>query len=379
MQLIKGKTKTISFQFKKQGVFATFSNPPVWTLHSESGKRLLSGTATYNAPNWEASITIPINYVMFSEPSETLYFESFGFDNKKQSFVIQKEIELIEPTDDFLPTGVIYNLLESNPKLYDNIYLDYDNPSRIKTTLKTPFNEEIITKTIDNPSYSGVTSNGYMFELEIGTPDISYVFNDPFLLVLEIYKTLTSRPTIEVHPVYILNSRSAVLSSSLEQYLNKARITEIDKTLQFNTSDYLHYISEGMKIINAKDSPSFWTINDLPLPLQQFLFAASAWTALNARYLAEGQTNAEFSGLNANLNFNRNEVFSTKMQEMQGYLDNGLEKAKRSAISQFGYGTPPPGAVGSQRNPRNNVQLKIAGSPSTNLRGDRYGRRRRIM
>lgn len=378
MKINKGQPVTLSFSFKKNGQFAVFTNPPIWALFTSAGKRLQTGTAVSNGTNWEASITVPLGFLLPDSGIEILSFEATGIDNKNRSFSYSKEIELVEESNSYVPTGVVYNMLSSSQPLTDSFILPYQQVAELVVSLKTPFDDDVFPPTITtNVQASNITSNGYNFIFTVGRPVFPYIYNDPFLLVIEAKKDVdTTIPHIEIHPVYVLNARTATLANSLEQYLNKARLEEIDPSLQFSTADYLHYIYEGIKIINAKDEGTFWTIKDLPLNLQQYLFAAAAWTALNARYLAEGQNAFEFQGMNTSLNYNRNESISTKMQEQQGYLDNGLSAAKKSAIARVGKGTPPPGSTNQNLNLANVGLTRIGGSMLTG----RYGRvNRRVI
>lgn len=367
MKIFKGQPTTLSFSFKKNGQFAIFTNPPSWILFNATGKRIQTGTATPNGTAWEANITIPLGYLLPDEGIEVFSFEATGIDNKNRSFSYSKEIEVIEEEQPFVPTGVVYNMLTAAQPLMDSIILPYQIIHSLTIAMKTPFEQDVVPAIVNtNVTASSITPQGYVYNFALGRPLIPYVFNDPFLLIIEAMKeSTTTIPLIEIHPVYILNARSAILANSLEQYLNKARMQEVDPSFQFSTADYLHYLYEGIKIINAKDEMTFWTIIDLPLNLQQYLFAAAAWTALNARYLAEGQNSFEFTGMNTSLNYNRNEAFSTKMQEQQAYLDNGLALAKKSAISRVGRGTPPPNSTNQNYNRSNAGLTRFGGSSLT--------------
>lgn len=375
MNIERNKVVTLSFKFKKNGIYAQFTNAPIWVILNENDKKLLSGVATSNGNNWVATFSIPINYPI-SALEETLYFECSGFDDKNRSFSYTTDLILVTENEDNLPTGVVYSII-SNSSLTDDIVLPYNTYDSFDITLKTPFDETILATSIASPTSSNLLSSGYKYSINLGQVQLNYLFNDPYLLIIAA-KRSGSADHVEIHPVYILNSRTTIFTNSLSQYLNKARISEIDFNLQFNTSDYLHYLYEGIKILNAKDEATFWTLMDLPLSLQSYLFAASAWTALNARYLAEGQTSFEFQGQNTSLNFNRNEVFATKMQEMQSYLDSGLGPAKKSAINRQGKGTPPPGSTGQGKNLANIGILRVGGSLLTNSRSRASSRRRLI-
>lgn len=349
MDITKGTPVSVKTKFKRRGVIATFVNPPTWTLYDSKEKKLMSGVATNSGSDWIAEFTIATRYQV-PNGREELTLEFSGFDSKNNSHVKTKDLMLIDDTNDLQPVGVVYSLITES-SLRDSITLDVDSVDKIAWKILTPLGEVIAYGEESGPiEPKSANANGYTYKINMGKPIIPepVVQNDPYLIVIS-YTVDNEEAEAEIHPLYILTTKMSILVNQLQQYLDKARLTEIDPSLQWTLPEYMHFIMEGAKHINSSlPEPSWWTAQDMPNILRMHLFAASTMYALNARYLAEGFNTFEFSGLNSNLSYDRRETLTYKIEEWRTYLES-LAATKKVAISSGGTGTPPPGETDTRK------------------------------
>lgn len=340
-QISKGQQVSVSAVFKRRGKVATFTNPPTWIVYNADNKMLLQGVAIEEGAKWTAQFTVATSYVV-PNGKEELTVEFSGYDSGNHSHVRSVDVELIDDANDFKPSGVVYSLINASA-LRDTIQVDYEELEAINWKIVSPFEDVVARGSISGPlPFDSATANGYVYKLNLGRPSITQFYNDPYLLVIDaVTGEEDADPITEIHPLYLLNARTSTLANQLTQFLDKARLIEIDPSLQWTLQDYLHFTLEGIKHINsAPAEPTYWTVQDFPSMLRQYLFAASALYALNARYMAEGFNSFEFSGLNTNLNFDRRETITYKIEELKAYLETGLAAAKKTAVSANGPGTP---------------------------------------
>lgn len=124
-------------------------------------------------------------------------------------------------------------------------------------------------------------------------------------------------------------------------YLDKARLIEVDPTLQWRDEELAIALISGIDHINNHPTVyTFWTVEDIPTPIHSAVEKAAAFYALNTRYLAEGFNAFEFQGLSTSLSMDRRETITYKIEELKAYLDTNLTNMKSLAIATFGKGTP---------------------------------------
>lgn len=371
MKIGKGKPVTVRTAFKKRGIALTFANPPVWRLYNGRGNILMQGVAAADGSRWAATFTIPTTYVV-PEGSETLEVEFIGISGHNE-YARSKEIELLDEAENFRSTGLIYNTITGSV-LRDSILVPHEELEYIIVGVNTPYNTVMYTHpTIPNPAFRKKTSQGYEYRFDLGQPDLALAvkYLEPVQLIIQ-YKAPGEDVEVEVHPLYVLTGANANLVNSMQQYLDKARLTEIDPTLQWTTDEYLHYLNEGISYINAFGDPAtYWTAGAYPSSLRMMLVYAACWHALNARYLAEGFNSFEFTGLNTQLTFNRTDFINTKMSELQGVLDARLPAARAAAVRAYGIGTAPADSGQISNAAANSGVLGLSLGPTTNSYGFR--------
>jgi hypothetical protein len=244
-------------------------------------------------------------------------------------------------------------------------------PTSIEYSLREGYGEGAVlySGTMSNPAFSSVTSQGYAYSisLPITTPLVKQS-GGMFPYQFHVKAYFSSGPAdFLVKPVYVLTPLVGTHVNSLMRYLDKARIKELDPSLQYSPEEMVHFLIEGINYINSVGTPSMYTLDAMPPTLYSLLVYAAAFAALNARYLAEGMNSFEFTGANTQLSFNRKEVLQTKMSELQSMLDTQLPNAKKAAIVSFGPGTAPEAAIASGMTMRRKLgSIGLTVGPTTN-------------
>lgn len=379
-----GKENIVSISLVKNGVPHVFATPVKWNLIDAEDSIILSGVAeNLGAGSWGVAFTIPSSYQIEGD-STTLILEVYGSDNKKVARSREVEITLMNFADSFesdilvyypnkpiqgylltdkMPANVSFSVENGAGEVVDSGVLDKITSLPVGSPLTVPnrFEEEEVTIS-------------YKTKVELSTALTMSV--EPYLVKYDVeYGDSTTESAL--HQLLWTNNRIINTVMQMNSYLNKARLSEIDPTLQWMTEELVGSAYKGLEYINGyTPEMTFWNFNDLPQSLNTYWFYASLFHALNVRYLAEGLTAFQFSGLNTTLDTNRNEAISYKIEEIKDLLSR-LEVAKKSAIRTSGVGTPDPtsGAVAAAKGAIGHMGIQY--SPVTNAKwmGTRMPRR----
>jgi hypothetical protein len=376
--LTKGITQTVGLKFKNN---PSFISSPVFEVTDSNEEVLTSGIAVYNSGSytWDATFIIPTGYESDSG-NETITVEIIGKDATGKIVSTERYYELLDAEDDFESFGVIYNkgsvvsdsfvLTKGNYSSSDCMFLINDNLGNIvveSQAVSSLSKTRVINKSDVPDRFTDHEFRGYKYTVDLPLFELPQPFYHFYSIKYVFPQNELLRP---LYPVaggvsnHILN---------LKLYLDKARLKEIDPTLQWHTDELVHALFEGANYINGYPlTPTHWTIDAWPNPLNNYLFMAAAMYALNSRYLAEGFNSFEFSGLSTSLSFDRKEVIAYKIDELKGMLESQLEKAKNMAVRSIGVGTPQIAniqtannlaVVGLTINPTNNWRVRHSGLP----------------
>lgn len=340
MEIEKGKQYTVGVRFSNRGSPAVFSNPPKWVIYNSNEQTVLSGAAQPNGNVWEATFTISKNYIV-NGGKETLVLQFTGYDDRGASYTTDKELAISDLTDDFKPDGVFYNLVTGSA-IKDTITLPYET-AQIAIAVTNQYDAAPIASVIQYESTSsGGNASGYVHDLTIPAFEVvKNIYIHPHQIIINYGETTLT--DLEIHPLYLMDARAMNYYTSIKLYLDKARLVEIDPSLQWHITEILQSILEGYRYINGSPPEgTFWNSTSMPSTLDSFLVWAAILYALNIRYLAEGLNKFEFTGLNTQLNYDRTEALAFKISEMQSLLEK-LPDAKKSAIVIGGKGDTPPG------------------------------------
>lgn len=377
----KQVTKTLRFRGPP---YPTFTVAPQWDITNDNSVVVLAGTSIVSVSNpngWDVTFTIPNNYQSVTD-NDTLTLELYGTDSSGAIRSVDSSFSLLDAADDFLPTLV---LTRDKTPILDSIILDTPDvtAANIAVTINDYLDnvlmkkvQPVISKIFRVANNSDVpdrftehTFRGYRYDLTIPAMIFPKLTRAPYQLFYEI---TTPIQHTEVHPVLRLNGRWFDFISSLKIFLDKARLIEIDPTLQWRQDELANSVMEGINYINSQPTVfTFWTVDDIPLPMKSIVLYAGALHALNTRYLAEGFNAFEFNGLSTSLNMDRRDTITYKIEELKAYLETNLTNVKSNAIATFGKGTPDPTVTNSNKEARSLTMVQ--NSPVRNVYGPAFG------
>jgi hypothetical protein len=369
MEIIKGNQYSIPARFTRQGSPATFIQPPVWTLYNEAENELLTGAATQSGNNWLATFTVPSNYVV-PGGKEEMTVQFFGTDNRGREYTVDKALTLVDEQDGYKPDGIVYDMMVGD-SIRDTLTTNTSSITNVLIRVFDPFGVQVgDAVSVSSMNASSRNSAGYVYNFTIPALVIDKNKSlDPFNV---IYKyTANGQTESESHPLYVLDYRTTNMIHGMRQLLDKAKLQEIDPSLQWHDPEFIQAVFEGIRYVNGSPPEiTYWNLSDIPSSMEKYVQAAAAIHALNGRILAEGLNTFDFTGLNTQLNYNRTEALIGLRDYLQSYLEN-LPLAKKSAIATAGPGTPPPGEI-DNRLLNNTGVLAIGVNPMNNAYG--YGR-----
>lgn len=389
IQVLKGVPTDIKVRFIRQGVAVAFQAAPLWQIMNEDDEVIVSGTATagVGAGEWVASFTIPSDYEpLDGQQDEDLLLEVFGTDTARRERSTEREIRMLNYADDFIPEGLIWfkgqpfkDVIASDGPI-SSLTAQIQNAAGeiIHVPSLTPGTARHVRNASDVPDRFDVgraPSLSYQTEVSAAAFDLPFS-SVPYLIYYSF--TANGQPETVVHQLYWTNNRVITLINRLKNYLDKARLTEIDPTMQWWDGEVVASTYEGLQYINGfPPEMTSWSQLDLPMSLETYWMYASAFHLLNTRYLAEGMTKFNFTGLNSTLDVDRTEALQYKMDEIKSFLDR-LETAKKSAVKNNGPGTTDP-TTGVQSGTKSIALLGLTSNPTNNRLAYRnYNRRRRF-
>lgn len=376
-EVYKGKQNSITVRFVRNGAPVSFQSAPRWNLLNDNGDTIQTGTAQSGSNGeWTAVFTIPTDYEpLGGTPDEDMILEVFGTDTNRKERSTERELHMIDFADDYLPEGVVW--FKGQP--LTDVLVTSKPITTLSATIQNGAGEGVLTipsvtrgtarqvrNTSDVPDRFDVGSKAITtWQTEV---TLSGAFDLPESTVpYLIYYTITTADGVEqvVHQLFWTNNRVINLMMRLRSYLDKARLTEIDPNMQWSDNELVAATYEGLQYVNGYEPmTTYWRQSDLPMPLDSYWMYASAHYLLNTRYLAEGMTKFNFTGLNTTLDNDRTEALVYKIDELTTRLQM-LTNAKKSAITSEGKGMADPtatstvgsrsiGLLGLSINPTNN-------------------------
>jgi hypothetical protein len=333
-----------------------FSTAPQWDIVNDSNIIVLSGTAiisSTDADGWDITFTVPTSYQSITD-NDTLTLELFGADTNGKVRSTEAVFSLMDAADDFIDSVVI---AMDNEDIEDSLILPYDNipESSISVTIQDlhgAYLAKNVTPTIANilrvANMSDVPDRfterdfkGFRYDIELPGITFPNLTRAPYQMIYRIKSVSPKIRETQIRPLVRINSKFINFISRLRMYLDKARLTEIDPTIQWRDDELAVAVISGIDHINNHPTVyTFWTVEDIPTPIHSAVEKAAAFYALNTRYLAEGFNAFEFQGLSTSLTMDRREAISYKIEELKSYLDTNLTNMKSIAISTFGKGIP---------------------------------------
>lgn len=389
LTIYKGEQAVVPAKFIRSGSPVTFVGSVRWVLYNNEDDPVQNGVATAGTPgNYTATFTVPTDYNIGgnNDTSEDMFVEFYGTDTNNQVRSAEIDVLLVDAVDDFIPDGAIYY---AGAPVEDALIVPAA-PSAATLTVKNAAGGTIVAETAvtyvdtlkvlsanDAPdSHLDTRKVGTNFRVNYAHADLNLVEStQPYNAIYKL--TVNGKSMVMYRQFYWINDAILGQLSQLRSLLDKARLVEIDPTVQWYDEDLVAALYTGLHRINSfQPIITSWKFSDLPPPLWYSWQYAAAVAAMESRYLAEGFNSFDFTGMNTQLNYDRKEVLQGKIDSYNSQLDSNLPQAKKTAARTYGSGSPDltvSKAVGGQPI----VKLGLTLNPTNNYRSTMIRGRRR--
>lgn len=152
---------------------------------------------------------------------------------------------------------------------------------------------------------------------------------EPLLLYIQHVKKDTFSPVSYTFKVWVITPQILLASNSLEQFINKARLSNVIPELEYTQSDLIEYLSRGLNLFNSF-LPILTNFNGTNMQGQILdgWLQCSAYYALSAQLQAEGAMAFDFSGAETQLNVDRTPAIEAALGRVESALTEYVKPMK---------------------------------------------------
>lgn len=151
----------------------------------------------------------------------------------------------------------------------------------------------------------------------------------PMLLMVEHVRAGMFSPVNYTFKVWNITPQVLVASSSLEQYLNKARLSNVIPELEYTQSDLLEYLSRGLNLLNSFPPVlTAFTGTNMQGQIMDAWLQCSSYYALSAQLQAEGAMAFDYSGAETQLNVDRTPSIEAALGRVESALTEYVKPMK---------------------------------------------------
>jgi hypothetical protein len=248
----------------------------------------------------------------------------------------------VEDTIELTGNTAILNLVL--PKAFDTVSVAiYDNNNKILSAVS---------------NYSNVTSDGWMYTVEI--PDVDITPKLESYTVLWSAKNSSKASYVETHTGRLFITTPSILSAveDIRIYVNKSRTTINGKPdLLFSAPLLIAYLRRGRDAFNA----AFGMFTNFDMTnaqggIREYWLKYAEVYALRSQFLAEGEKAFNFTGQAISLEVDKTQFYQSAADSIQQDLDNNGKTFKQNLIKK--------GITGGDGNP-GNLSLMRPGANGT--------------
>lgn len=198
---------------------------------------------------------------------------------------------------------------------------------------------------------------------------------EPSLVMVEHIRKDAFTPTQYTFKAWTITPQILVATNSLEQFINKARLSNVIPELEYTQSDLLEYLARGLNLFNSFP-PTLTAFNGRNM--QGMIFdgwlQCSTYYALSAQLQAEGAMAFDFSGQEVSLNVDRTPAIESALGRIETALNDHVKPMKKllaragvisgdgSQGGQFIDGAPKIGALSIMNAPTSRLPWSGRGS-----------------
>lgn len=337
--------------------------PRVYVVDSD--KNIITSTqasADANSPGlWTAVINIPMMGINAPTDFKLLWK---AFETQTGQKYTHVEQLTVEPKVEIRDSDIVVLNGKTDarfiiPKLPDDGEFDLQLYSENKPLYPTPLHQDSQEVVVKN----GKTRLGIRLTLP---PDMEAALR-PCLLTVEC--EVLERPMTYNYKVWNITPQIAVGMSSLEDFLNKARIENTIAELQWAAGDLVHYLERGLNMFNTIGTPTAFTGTNMMGQLYECWLLCSTYYAISAQLIAEGSLSFDFSGQGVSLNVDRTPQLDAALGRIEARIQDTVLPFKKLLAKTGNLSGDGSVGKGMLQNPYAFGTLNMINAPTTRIRG----------
>lgn len=294
---------------------------PVYTVSDPDGNFVTAGVGTYshNDNLYHCDFTIPTDAIISDANKYNISWNLLGVNGKE--YINNEYFDVIHPTynEASMKDQQILSLKNTTLNLSNAI------PFNTAVTVELYRNDTLLAT--ETASTNGMYSDYYIYDAS---------FDETNFTLTGEYSVLWKFGTsVFYQKVNIIAISIMAKLSDMRMYLDKVA-KDIDLYVGYRDSDLYFHLMKGQSIVNSLTPITDWTfqmINTQVTGASFGLDAAACWSALNAQYLAEGDSAFDYSGQPVTLTVDRTQYIESQLARMWDYLQGEFKEFKRAYMS----------------------------------------------
>lgn len=151
------------------------------------------------------------------------------------------------------------------------------------------------------------------------------------VVLWEYQPTDGAPPYYQYEMVQVVPLKFVPYFTQLRQLIDKFQKT-FGSRRAYEDAELIEYLQKGLDLINLYHPFTDWVMGMVPRSLETFWIMASAWYALNAQYLLEGDAAFDYSGLSVTLSVDRTGYIESELERLKSFLDEKVPPAKIAVL-----------------------------------------------
>ena len=309
---------------------------PYVTVVDSNGGIISEGVAIYDPNLGEYSYTFTVPTEAPPSEGDKPYRIIWLFvDQNKREFKAVEYFDVLSGRDAY------YNFDKENLKLcvcnvdFDIVIPVPIQPDEIIFNLNDGSNN-IFSLSNDDIKYLGKYSDDYYF-YKVEIPANTTLPHKKYHGIWKI--TVNASTNYFYNLIYSIDITTVQFISELRAMLDKVMKPQ-NLYIGYRDSDLYFYLLEGLDLLNSIWIPTSWDLSVFlhgKLPRICLLFAGM-YVALNAQYLAEGDTAFSYSGQPVTLDIDRTGFIESELGRLEDWLKNDFANLKKEAIKRGMFG-----------------------------------------
>ncbi len=170
------------------------------------------------------------------------------------------------------------------------------------------------------------------------TPDGSFVYTKDipgtvfdkegmYLLNFSVSDTATSPIDFVIQRLFIIQLKIYAIIPSVRMFIDRLQKSQ-SIVYAYTDADIFEYLKQGMNILNNFFPRTCYNITTLPGSLGTYWLYATAWHALQAQFILDGELAFNSSGQTTSLEVDHTGAYSEAIGRMMDYMNENISKTK---------------------------------------------------